>query len=63
MSAAAKAPEIVTKENASWAAGILSTIGFAFTGNGPLQWALAAILVVAFAIGAFLFIRSRIDPA
>ncbi|WP_244496003.1 glycoside hydrolase family protein, partial [Ensifer sp. Root31] len=61
--AAAKAPEVVTKENVSWAAGILSTVAFAFTGNGPLQWALAGILVVAFAIGAFLFIRKRLDPA
>lgn len=61
--AAAKAPEVVTKENVSWAAGILSTIAFAFTGNGPLQWALAGILVAAFAIGAFLFIRKRLDPA
>lgn len=61
--AAPKAPEVVTKENVSWAAGILSTIAFAFTGNGPLQWALAGILVVAFAIGAFLFLRKRFDPA
>lgn len=61
--AAPKAPDVVTKENVSWAAGILSTVAFAFTGNGPLQWALAAILVVAFAIGAFLFIRNRLDPA
>ena len=64
--AAPKAPVVVTKENVSWAAGILSTIAFAFTGNGPLQWALAGILVVAFGIGAFLFIRfirNRLDPA
>lgn len=61
--AAPKAPDVVTKENVSWAAGILSTIAFAFTGNGPLQWALAGILVAAFAIGAFLFIRNRLDPA
>ncbi|NOV15862.1 lysozyme [Ensifer adhaerens] len=61
--AAPKAPEVVTKENVSWAAGILSTVAFAFTGNGPLQWALAGILVAAFAIGAFLFIRKRLDPA
>lgn len=61
--AAAKAPEVVTKENVSWAAGILSTIAFAFSGNGPLQWALAGILVAAFAIGALLFIRKRLNPA
>ncbi|MNY68997.1 hypothetical protein D3C86_2068570 [compost metagenome] len=63
MPAAPKAPDVVTKENLSWAAGILSTIAFAFTGNGPLQWALAGILVAAFAIGAFFFLRNRLDPA
>lgn len=61
--AAAKAPEVVTKENVSWAAGILSTIAFAFTGNGPLQWALAGILVASFVVGAVLFIRKRLNPA
>ncbi|KOF17958.1 lysozyme [Ensifer adhaerens] len=61
--AASKAPEVVTKENLSWAAGIVSTLGFAFTGNGPLQWALAGIIVASFAGGAYLFIRNRLDPA
>lgn len=61
--AAPKAPEVVTKENVSWLAGILSTLGFAFTGNGPLQWALAAILVAAFGVGAFFFIKSRVRPS
>ncbi|MGF6178974.1 hypothetical protein ABIE33_007299, partial [Ensifer sp. 4252] len=61
--AAPKAPEVVTKENVSWVAGIVSTLGFAFTGNGPLQWALAGIIVVSFAGGAYLFIRNRLDPA
>lgn len=61
--AAPKAPEVVTKENVSWLAGILSTLGFAFTGNGPLQWALAAILVIAFGVGAFFFIKSRVRPS
>ncbi len=61
--AAARAPEVVTKENVIWAAGILSTIAFAFTGNGPLQWPLAGIIVASFAVGAFLFIRKRLDPA
>ncbi|KQU84203.1 hypothetical protein ASD00_33735 [Ensifer sp. Root31] len=61
--AAPKAPEVVTKENVSWLAGIVSTLGFAFTGNGPLQWALAGIIVASFAGGAFLFIRKRLDPA
>jgi lysozyme len=61
--AAPKAPDVLTKENVSWAAGIVSTLGFAFTGNGPLQWALASIIVASFAGGAYLFIRNRLDPA
>lgn len=56
------APAVVTKENVSWGAGIVSLLGFAFTGEGPMQYALAAILVIAFAIGAYLFIRSRVNP-
>ncbi|MBP1874921.1 lysozyme [Ensifer adhaerens] len=61
--AAPKPPEVISKENISWLAGILSSLGFAFTGNGPLQWAFAGIIAVAFAIGAFLFLRKRLDPA
>ncbi|WP_457584352.1 lysozyme [Ensifer canadensis] len=61
--AAPKPPEAVTKENISWLAGILSSLGFAFTGSGPLQWAFAGIIVAAFAIGAFFFVRKRLDPA
>lgn len=61
--AAPKPPEVVSKENISWLAGILSSLGFAFTGSGPLQWAFAGIIAVAFAIGAFLFLRKRLDPA
>lgn len=57
------APAVVTKENVSWGAGIVSSLGFAFTGEGPMQYALAAILVIAFAVGAFFFIRSRTNPA
>jgi lysozyme len=33
------------------------------TGSGPLQWVFAGIIVAAFAIGAFLFVRKRLDPA
>lgn len=61
--AAPKPPEVVSKENISWLAGILSSLGFAFTGSGPLQWAFAGIIAVAFAIGAVLFLRKRLDPA
>lgn len=56
------APAVITKENVTWGAGIVSSLGFAFTGEGPMQYALAAILVIAFAVGAYLFIRSRVNP-
>lgn len=54
---------VVTKENVSWLTGILSTLGLAGAGSGPLQWALAIILVVSFGVGLFFFIRKRLDPA
>lgn len=60
--ATATAPAVLTKENVSWGATILSTLSFAFTGAGPLQWALATILVISFVIGAFLFLKKRINP-
>ncbi|WP_429130685.1 lysozyme [Ensifer sp. 4252] len=63
VTAAPNPPEAVTKENISWLAGILSSLGFAFTGSGPLPWAFAGIIVAAFAIGAYLFVRKRLDPA
>ena len=58
-----KPEPIITKENLSWGAGILSTLGLAGAGSGPLQWALAGILVAAFAAGLFLFVRKRINPS
>jgi lysozyme len=53
---------VVTKENVSWLAGILSTLGLAGAGSGPLQWALAGILVASFAVGLFFFVKRRVDP-
>lgn len=61
--ATTKPPEVVSKENISWLAGILSSLGFAFTGSGPLQWAFAGIIAVAFAIGAILFLHKRLNPS
>lgn len=52
---------VLTKENMSWGAGILSTLGLAGAGTGPIQIALAAILVVAFGVGLYFFIKKRID--
>lgn len=56
------APPIVDKESVSWGAGILATLGSTFAGSGPLQWAFAAILILAFGIGAYLFLSKRLAP-
>lgn len=60
--ASPKPDPIMTKENMSWLAGILSTLGLAGAGSGPLQWALAVILVVAFAVALFFFVKKRMSP-
>lgn len=57
-----EAPSIVNKETISWGAGILSGFAAFFAGTGPVQWALAVILVGAFGIGAYLFLTRRLFP-
>ena len=54
-------PRIMTKENISMAAGIAGTAGMSqiAEGNGPIQYALAAVIVIGFAAGLFYFIRRR----
>lgn len=52
-------PPVVDKETVTWGAGILATLGAVFSGTGPVQWALAGVIVVAFGVGAVLFIRKR----
>ena len=56
------APPVIDKETVSWGAGIAATLGSTFTGSGPLQWALACVIIVAFGVGAYLFLRKRLDP-
>lgn len=56
------APPIVDKETVSWGAGILATLGAAISGTGPIQWALAAVIVAAFGVGAFFFLSKRLNP-
>ena len=53
---------LVDKETVTWGAGILATLGSLFSGAGPIQWALAAVIVVAFGVGAYLFIQKRFQP-
>jgi len=57
-----EAKPIIDKESVSWGAGILATVGAAITGSGPIQWALAAVIVAAFGVGAWLYISKRIAP-
>jgi len=57
------APPMLTKETVSWGAGIAATVGSTISGAGPVQYALAAIMVVGFAVGAYFFLRDRLRPA
>lgn len=52
-------PPVVNKESVTWGAGILATVGTLFEGTGPVQWALAAVIAVSFAVGLFLFVQKR----
>ena len=54
---------VLTKETISWGSGILATLAALFAGNGPVQWALAIVIVAAFGLGAFFFIKSRVRPS
>jgi lysozyme len=50
------------KETVSWGAGILATLGTVFSGTGPIQWALAVVIVAAFGVGGYFFITKRVNP-
>lgn len=54
-------PTIINKENISFVAGTAGTIGLSSiaSGEGPIQYAFAAVIVVGFAVGLFLFLRRR----
>lgn len=56
------APPIVDKETVSWGAGILATLGAVFSGTGPIQWALAVVIVAAFGVGGYLYLSKRLAP-
>lgn len=47
----------VNKETVSWAAGIAASLGAVFTGHGPVQYALGAVIVIGFAVGVWLWWR------
>jgi lysozyme len=52
-------PAIVTKENIAWGGTLVSSLGLSASGSGPVQYAFAIILVIAFCVGLFFFIKSR----
>jgi len=49
---------LLTKENITFASGIGGSIMASVT-SGPVQWALAGIMVVAFGVGLYFFIKNR----
>lgn len=55
-------PPAIDKETVSWGAGILATLGALFSGTGPIQWALAVVIVAAFGVGGYLYLTKRLDP-
>lgn len=59
--AAPGAPPI-DRETLTWGAGILASLGAVFSGEGPVQWALAAVIIVAFGVAGFLWLKKRVNP-
>lgn len=55
-------PPAINKESVSWAAGILATLSAVFSGTGPIQWALAVVIVVAFGVAGYLYLSKRLAP-
>jgi lysozyme len=55
-------PAWVSKENVAAATPLISGVLAAASGPGPLQWALAAIFVIAGAAAAYLFVQHRVNP-
>ncbi|CAH1661578.1 Lysozyme [Hyphomicrobiales bacterium] len=60
--APAKAP-LVTRENIAVGAGALGSVATAASSPGPLQWALAIVMVVGFAAALWWFFKSRREEA
>lgn len=52
-------PPLVTGETITVATGAVAAMGTVAAGNGPVQWAFAAVILLAAVIGTVLFLRSR----
>lgn len=57
-----EAPPWLTPEAVSTATGAVSAAGAVASGNGPVQYALAAVLVVAVIAGIYFFVIKRMRP-
>lgn len=56
----ARAP-LLNKETISWGSGIFATLGLAGAGTGPIQYALAGVIVIAFGVGLWILLEKRKD--
>lgn len=67
VAAAPERPAVLTKETVSWGAGIATTLlgglSGALQGSGPVQIALALVIVAAFGFGAWFFLSKRVRPS
>ena len=57
-------PSVINKENISWGAGIIGSVGLAgggvvSEGAGPIQYAIAVIMVIGFVVGLYYFVKRR----
>lgn len=55
-------PPLIDKETVSWGSGILASLAALFAGSGPVQWALAVVIVGAFGVGLWFFLGKRVAP-
>lgn len=55
-------PNWMTPESIGTASAAVSAAGTVAVGNGPVQYALAAVLVVAACVALFFFVRNRLLP-
>lgn len=49
----------ITQESVTWGATVLASLGSLFDGAGPVQYALAGIIILGAVVGGFLFIKKR----
>ncbi|MBS7698786.1 MULTISPECIES: lysozyme [unclassified Chelatococcus] len=56
-------PPLLTGENVTVAAGVLGSLATAASSPGPLQWALAAVMVAGLGAGVWWLIQRRLEEA